>query len=969
MIRELLEIIGYGLKKMITSRILPLLLVFIAMFGALIYRLYDLQIIEGEEYQEEYLDETKRTLYTAATRGNIYDCNGYLLAYNQLTYAVTVTDNGYYADGYAKNKMLLSLVRVLEPYDVTYVTDIPIALSGDGTFSFTTESTSKLRSFLRDFYGVTTSQLDTYDKDGELQYRTDVTAEEIYEEYLTKYGIGQESAKEADGTYDFTKEEGLRLINMRYAMASSYYRQYEAVTLATGLDTESMTAVKEASANLLGVEIAQQTIRVYNDPYAFAHILGYTGKVSTDDLETLQAEAEEAGVAEEKNYALNDVVGKAGIESYMELELSGTKGISEIYVDSMGRIVETVSEESAVAGNDVYLTIDRDLQVAVYNLIEQMLAGILTAKIKNVEPDSTDVTSSKYISIKTVYNQLISNNVLTMSDFEKKDASEVEQTIYAKMDAERTEVMETIRYQLTREDPTPYNELTENEQTYNTYILKILKDGGYVVSDRVDQTDETYLAWTAGDISLKEYLYYAIRMNWIDTTKLGMEEKYPTADTIYGVMLDTVMGILENNSDFCKKIYEILIYDGEISGRELCLALYEQGVLEWNDSDVEKLKNSTPSAVYSFILDKIGNLELTPAQLALTPCSGSVVITDVETGEVRALVSYPSYDINRLSGSVDATYYSQLLNDQSTPLYATATQVLRAPGSVFKMISAAAGLEEGVIGEYEQINDTGTYYQFDQQFKLKCWYTAGHGLLDVRGGLTNSCNYFFCEVGYRLSLDEDGNYSSALGLSKLAKYASMFGLDSKSGIEIYESQPSISDENPIPSAIGQGTNTFANIQLNRYVTAIATRGNVYDLTLIQKVTSSVGDTLEEHTPEIVSTVDLKESTWNALWEGMYGVVTQSSVKEAFEDCATSLAGKTGTAQEDTSKPNHARFIGFAPYEDPEIAISVTIPFGYTGTNAAILADEILNYYYGSTTLDEILNAGEAVEAYDGSQRD
>jgi penicillin-binding protein 2 len=429
------------------------------------------------------------------------------------------------------------------------------------------------------------------------------------------------------------------------------------------------------------------------------------------------------------------------------------------------------------------------------------------------------------------------------------------------------------------------------------------------------------------------------------------------------------MGILENNSDFCKKIYEILIYDGEISGRELCLALYEQGVLEWNDSDVEKLKNSTPSAVYSFILDKIGNLELTPAQLALTPCSGSVVITDVETGEVRALVSYPSYDINRLSGSVDATYYSQLLNDQSTPLYATATQVLRAPGSVFKMISAAAGLEEGVIGEYEQINDTGTYYQFDQQFKLKCWYTAGHGLLDVRGGLTNSCNYFFCEVGYRLSLDEDGNYSSALGLSKLAKYASMFGLDSKSGIEIYESQPSISDENPIPSAIGQGTNTFANIQLNRYVTAIATRGNVYDLTLIQKVTSSVGDTLEEHTPEIVSTVDLKESTWNALWEGMYGVVTQSSVKEAFEDCATSLAGKTGTAQEDTSKPNHARFIGFAPYEDPEIAISVTIPFGYTGTNAAILADEILNYYYGSTTLDEILNAGEAVEAYDGSQRD
>lgn len=969
MIKDFLEIVGYALKKVVTSRLLPLFLIFIVMFGALIYRLYDLQIIQGEAYQEEYLDETKRVIYTTATRGNIYDCNGYLLAYNELTYAVTVTDNGYYADGYAKNKMLLQLIRVLDPFSVTYVTDIPIALQDDGTFVFTTESETGLRSFLRDFYGVSASDLDTYNAKGELQNRTDITAEELYEAYLERYGVGRNGAKESDGTYEFTSEEGLRLINMRYAMASSYYRQYEAVTVATGLDIESMTAVKEASADLLGVDIAEQTIRVYNDPYEFAHILGYTGKASSDDLAELQADAEEAGVAEEKNYALNDVVGKAGIEEYMELELSGTKGSSEIYVDNMGRIVETVSSIDAIAGHDVYLTIDRDLQVACYHLLEQMLAGILVTKIENVEPDSKSVTSDKNISIKTVYNQLIGNNVLSMSRFGAEEASEVERTIYAKMNAERSQVMESIRYELTREDPSAYNDLSENDQIYDTYILKLLREGGYIVSDRVDSADETYKAWVKGTISLKEYLYHAISMNWVDTTKLGINEKYPTADTIYEVMLDTVMGILENNTDFCKKIYEILIYDGTISGRELCLALYEQGVLAWDDSQVEKLQTASAAAVYSFMKSKIESMEITPAQLALTPCSGSVVITDVDTGEVRALVSYPSYDINRLSGSVEAEYYSQLLNDQSTPLYTTATQVLRAPGSVFKMITAAAGLEEGVITRSEIMYDTGIYVQFDGQYTLKCWLTSGHGALDVVGALANSCNYYFGEVGYRLSLDEDGNYSSALGLSKLAKYAGMFGLDSKTGIEIYESQPSISDENPIPSAIGQGTHTFSSVQLNRYVTAIATRGSIYDMTLIQRVASSTGTVLQEHEPEIVSTVELQDSTWDVLWDGMYGVVTYASAKEAFENCATSLAGKTGTAQEDTSKPNHARFIGFAPYEDPEIAISVTIPFGYTGTNAAILADEILNYCYGDTTLEEILNNGEAVEAYGGSQRD
>ncbi len=969
MFKDLWEIIRYGLKQLVTSRITPLVLVFCLMCGLLVSRLFQLQVVEGEDYQANYMDSTRREVYTTATRGNIYDRNGVLLAYNELSYAVTVTDDGTYPTGYEKNKMLLQLIRILDDYEVSTVNAVPLAIQDDGTVVFTTTSESEHRAFLRDYYGLTTANnLDIYNDDGELINRSDITAQEVYEDYLDTYGIGDDSSR-AQNTYEYTPQEGLILINMRVAMSATAYRQYEAVTVATGLDTAAMTAVQEQAADLSGVAIAEQTTRVYNDAYEFAHILGYTGRISTDELESLTAQAEEAGVAAEKAYSANDMVGKAGIEQYMELELSGTKGYSEIYVDNMGRIVETTESTEPSAGNDVYLSIDRDLQVGIYHLAEQMLAGILVDRISMVEPDAEGTSLKDETPVKLVYYQLIGNNILSMSAFDDDDASQVEQTIYQKMVAERNTVMEEIRYELTRDDPSSYNDMDENNQTYMSYILTLLREEGYILSDQIDTSDEIYQAWSSGEISLKDYLYHAISMNWIDTTKLGLDESYPTADTIYDTMLDTVMDILETNSDFCKKIYEILVYDGTISGNELCLALFYQGVLEWNDEDVARLESGGASTAYNFIRNKIESLELTPGRLAVMPYACSVVVTDLDTGEVLALVSYPSYDINRLSGTVDASYYSQLQNDQATPLYNMATQELRAPGSVFKMISAAAGLEEGVITLSEMINDTGTYYQFDNQFELSCWNTRGHGPLDVVGALSWSCNYYFSEVGYRLSLDEDGNYNSALGLERLAKYASLFGFDSKSGIEIYENSPHISDENPIPSAIGQGTNAFANIHLARYLAAIATRGNMYTLTLINRVADSTGNVLEEHEPEIEYTIDLQESTWDALQQGMYEVVTTGSVNEPFADCVVSLAGKSGTAQEATDRPNHARFICYAPYEDPEIGVTVTIANGYTGTNAAYLASEILNFYYGEITLEEILNEGEALNSYSGAARD
>ena len=185
-----------------------------------------------------------------------------------------------------------------------------------------------------------------------------------------------------------------------------------------------------------------------------------------------------------------------------------------------------------------------------------------------------------------------------------------------------------------------------------------------------------------------------------------------------------------------------LVNDEVITGNQLCLALFAQGVLDDNPQEIAALRTGGSAYAFQFIREKISNLELTPAQLALDPCTAGVVVTDIRTGEVKALVTYPSYDNNQMSGSVDAAYFAQLQDDLSKPLYNNATQALKAPGSTFKPITAVAALEEGVIGLTDTIECTGIYDQVSNP--IKCWIWPGrHNAENIEEGIQNSCNYFF----------------------------------------------------------------------------------------------------------------------------------------------------------------------------------------------------------------------------------
>ncbi len=412
---------------------------------------------------------------------------------------------------------------------------------------------------------------------------------------------------------------------------------------------------------------------------------------------------------------------------------------------------------------------------------------------------------------------------------------------------------------------------------------------------------------------------------------------------------------LETDTRFTKRIYRYLVNQDIVTGSELCLALYSQGVLPYEEDQIQLLSSGGSDYAFTFLINKISNLDITPAQLALDPCTAGCTVTDVRTGEVRALVTYPSYNNNLMSGTVDAAYFGQLNDDLSLPLYNNATQVLKAPGSTFKPITAIAGLEEKVIDTIDEIECTGIY---DIVFPvIRCWINPGrHGKLDVSGGIENSCNYFFSEVAHRLSTNEEGVYSTERGLDIIRRYATMFGLDHPSGIEIDESSPKLTTEDPERSAMGQGDNAYTNVQLSRYVTALANRGTVFELSLIDKVARSDGTLVEERVPEISNQVDIADSTWDAVQDGMRRVVTNSSANRILRDLEVEIAGKTGTAQENT-RANHAFFISYGPFADPEISVTVNIPYGYASSNAVAVAKDVYRLYYGYTDLEHIINTG------------
>ena len=348
--------------------------------------------------------------------------------------------------------------------------------------------------------------------------------------------------------------------------------------------------------------------------------------------------------------------------------------------------------------------------------------------------------------------------------------------------------------------------------------------------------------------------------------------------------------------------------------------------------------------------------------------AGSLVVIDTKTSEVLALASYPNYNPDEFTNGISNGEYQKYFADTSMPMFNRAIQGTYSPGSTFKMITTIAAIESGSIGVKEQMLTKGVY---DKGHKPACWiwkgYRTTHGLVDAEKALKVSCNYYFYDVGYRMGIDT------------LAQYASMFGLGTKTGIELpgetagtLASREYIQKLNErdgknrqwmiadtLSAAIGQSYNSFTPLQMAYYIATLANGGIKNELTILKSVISTEGNEIVKNSvdnvvdekiskPEIqLGDLQIREETLNAVFEGMRSVTGESggTAYSTFSSFPIEVAGKTGTATP-SSGSDHAWFVGFAPYDDPEIAVVCVIEHGGHGSYTAPAVKEVMEEYFG-----------------------
>ena len=909
------------LKKFFSSRLFVLAAVFIVFFGIILARIFTLQVVNGKSYQENFSLKIQMKQPINAARGNIYDKSGKLLAYNELAYSISINDSTTYSSTKEKNKAvnaeLAEILTVLKNNGETLNNDFKIDRKKDGTYSFNV-SGSSLNRFRADVFGKGSADDLEYDKETGID-EANATAEQIMEYLMGKDNFGISSKYDGDLAY--------RIVVVRYAMLGNRFARYKEVKIATDVSDKTVAYVNEHMDTLSGISVNEDMIRKYNYSEYFSSIIGYTGPISESEYTALHKK--------NKDYTQNDTVGKAGMEQYYETYLRGKNGEQKFYIDNVGRISEIISSTDSVAGDDLYLSIDADLQMATYLALQNEIAAIVYSNIKSGE-----------IPINDVYTALIGNSVINTEHFSKSKASDTEKSVLSVFKSRQKTTLGKIKQELTS-SPEALNTMSDEVLDEFTYIISMLKDDQVLLKNEIDTSDSVYQKWKDQKISPKEYLNYCITQHWIDISQLNVDEKYADSTEVYDALCKYILKNIKTDTEFSKIIYQYMITRGEISPRQLCLILFDQGVLDYDDATVNKLKNGSLSP-RDFLMKKIYNIEITPAQLALEPCTGSCVVTDEKTGEIRAMVSYPGYNSNKLANGVDSEYFASLQHDKSSPLLNYATQQKTAPGSTFKLVSATAGLAENVITTSDQIRCTGIYNDISN--KPKCWiYPGSHGLDNVSEAIRDSCNVFFYTVGNRLAQKKTGSYNDANGIDLIQKYAHIYGLDQKTGLEISESKSSVATKYPVMAAIGQSDNNYTTVALSRYVTAVAS-GKKYNYQLMNKIVDADGKTVKKYKADYEDISDtLTSSQWDAIHSGMRGVV---STMDRFQGFDIPVAGKTGTAQQ-TGHANHGLFVGYAPYDDPEITIAVRIANGYSSHNAATAARNVISYYYKETSMKDI----------------
>ncbi|MCL1936607.1 MAG: penicillin-binding transpeptidase domain-containing protein [Defluviitaleaceae bacterium] len=796
--------------------------------------LFNLQIVQGEEFYNNLLVRIPRKVYIPAQRGNIYDRFGRPLALNIRTNSI-MFDPSINLTNAEINEVLFNILKLIEENDEDFFDVLPITKTENFEFTFSDANLGRQRArFFSDIEVEDTFEVDDY---GNI-ISEGISVEELFDILRARFFLNDLIERE-----NLNKMQIRNLISMRINLFYRRFRLYEPITFALNVGMDTITRIREEIDRFRGAFIGEDFLREYPAGRYLSHVVGYIGNIrEVDDLPSLI----------EQGYSPTDLIGHTGIERAFESELRGRPGHSWIYTNTLGRRLGTFYDEGkdVIHGSDIFLTIDKFLQSSVFRIVEDVLTRTIINRM------TVNHNREELLTVEHVLASLVAaNNINPRLIFESNQ--------------------DTISY------------IVKN------YVLEINPYAS--ISTRIERNE--------------------------------------------------INQIIANG-----------IRERDLTPNQILVLMYEQDIITGDENFVNRVLSGNSFTARNIVIEKLNSGEITPQMTNVDPSTASVVVVDVNTGEILAAVSYPTFDSNQLVNNVNNEYFLNLLNDPTSPMFNRAFQERRAPGSTFKMLTGIAALEEGVITQNTRITDRPEFTRAGTPHP-RSWSSVSLGSLNYAEALAISSNYFFYESAFRLGDRGTGN-AATLGIEALNRYMRAFGFDSPTGVEIGEasradivqiSSPEIQDRiwthgDTVRTAIGQHLNSYTALTMARFTQVIASRGNMVELRLLDRI---VGEDLTyiARTRPVDMGINISDSTWDQTHLGMR-LVTESSRATAtglFNSFPFSVGSKTGTAEEHGNRLSHTTFNAFAPFDDPQIALYVIVPFGATATTSPSPSSQIARY--------------------------
>ena len=930
------------------NRIFVMLCGIIVLFAIIVVRLFSLQVIHGADYEESITASVSKKLPVPAPRGNIYDRYGRPLATNTAAYCVQV--------------------------------------DGSVTLEFDKEETQELAAALTEALwtkGETSTDSLPITKKAPYRFTFDGTEEEQQtRETRWKNSIGLEKKQR-----DMTAEECLQWLYETYeapaAFTEAQKRTY--VSLCMSDDRNLMALTLAMKLTDFGEEITDELPLAKEAPYSFQfngnknrekswkESMGMDGEeIYFDSLQTLDYLRDYFGLPEGLPGDL--IRSTLGIRYSMYLQRYQQFQTVNVATDISDKTLAYVEENQDTFPCVIIDTISlREYPQGKYfshilGYIRQMTENDYALYQNDVDADG--------------------NPIYSQTDIVGQDG--MEKLFERELNGTDGQVLIEVDNQGRRMSVIDSTEPIPGKDLFLTLDSELQKTAYDALENELRKAVLTKLTTTGkNSVSTLELFQSMINVNHISAQDMLYAEEGTVQHTVY-LRLKQVHPDFdpeqEDAAEVAKEFLQDALEKGNVTVRELTLMMIEQEHLPVTAQ--EKADIEAGASPLSLIIKKLSNGEMSPADTGLDPCTGSVFVTQVGTGEVLASVTYPSYDNNELVNTFNNSYYNDLLQDGNTPLVNRPLKQKKASGSTFKMITALAGLETETITPETLITDKGIFKDTGIPY-ARCWIysnTGGtHKDLTVSHALEVSCNYFFYELAYRMGNVTTGN--SANSITTLNEYMAAFGLNNYTGLELDEYGPTMAspankeravktfnpdattsqtrwtDGDTIRTAIGQSINSYTPAQITKYISTLANGGTLYKLHMVDHVQNPDG-TLHSKVEETVENViTFKEENLQAVYHGMWLVSNgeRGTLRGIFDDLPIDVAAKTGTAEEDKNRNSHTWFVCFAPYDDPQIAITVMIPFGEnSGTPAPNVAKAIIKEYLGldynptNTTMQTVL---------------